>query len=102
MAIASGDSVTFHAAETSGMLSWMLRVSRVLSLTCGAGRWSGAVRKDVSKESLLDWPLATPKSRIIRCRHLASKFLSLACTSPIDWSLKLDMLRLTPLRGNPS
>src|SRR2546422_1141930 len=47
MAIASGDSVTVSiAAETSGMLSWMLRVSRVLRLTL-RGRtleWAGTRR----------------------------------------------------------
>src|SRR5258706_598837 len=73
MAIARRDSVTVSiAAETSGMLSWMLRVSRVLRLTF-RGRtleWAGTRRTSSKVRAFWTGRIATPKSRIIRRSQL--------------------------------
>src|SRR5882672_10373081 len=73
MAIARRDSVTVSiAAETSGMFSWMLRVSRVLRLTF-RGRtleWAGTRRTSSKVRAFWTGRIATPKSRIIRRSQL--------------------------------
>src|SRR6267154_1129041 len=101
MAIARRDSVTVSiAAETSGMLSWMLRVSRVLRLTF-RGRtleWAGTRRTSSKVRAFWTGRIATPKSRIIRRSQLpVNSWVSPAPS--IDGCAKTRYGALHPSRG---
>src|SRR6266498_3113281 len=91
MAIARRDSVTVSiAAETSGMLSWILRVSLVFRPT-SRGRtfeWAGTRRTSSKVRAFWTGRIATPKSRIIRCSHLPVNSAECCVHRAIDWRVK--------------
>src|SRR3982074_3191130 len=101
MAIARRDSVTVSiAAETRGMLSWILRVSRVLRLTF-RGRtleWAGTRRTSSKVRAFWTGRIATPKSRIIRRSHLPVNSRAHVHRS-IDWCVKTRYGAPHPSRG---
>src|SRR6266705_3480783 len=103
MAIARRDLVTvFIAAETSGILSWMLRVSLVFRPT-SRGRtfeWAGTRRTSSKVRAFWTGRIATPKSRIIRRSHLPVNAADVASTARLTGALKLAMVPLSRSKRN--